>query len=144
MKTKSINTIPFQFGSVVEYKGEQYIFSHYFSNFSMIIKMDATDIDLVNTSQLKWICQLPVKFYKGFDYVITDAGLIIRQYDHKAVNFCEATKSKILKRARDSPYFYLRVKYQRNLMSIDEYHRIASECLTQHYINHKNDILIKY
>ena len=98
MKTNSIKKIPFQFGSVVEYKGEQYIFSHYFSNFSMIIKMDATDIDLVNTSQLKWICQLPVKFYKGFDYVITDAGLIIRQYDHKAVNFCEATKSKILKR----------------------------------------------
>jgi hypothetical protein len=143
MKTKNDKT-DYQFGSVFEFKGEKYIFSHKFGPCYMLITMDGTDFDLFMPRQLTWLYQLPVKFYKGFDYVVTDDNLIIGQCGVKAVNFSDAEKSEILKRASDSPYFYLRLSYNRGSISLKDYRRIVSTCLQQHCINHKHEFLVSY
>lgn len=143
MKTKIITTT-YQFGSVFECNGVKYIFSHNFANGYILFTMDGADFDLFHPKELTWLYQLPVKFYKGYDYVITDDNLILRQLGKQCPDFTDAEKAEILRRAEDSPYHYLRLSYNRGSITHEDYKRISNQCLVQHFMNHKKDYLICY
>ena len=143
MKTK-INTVSYLFGSVYEFNGVRYIFSHHFGDWYMLMTMDGKDFELIAPEKLTWLYQLPVKFDKGYDYVITDDNLILRQLGKQCPDFTDAEKAEILRRAEDSPYYYLRLSYNRGSITHEDYKRISNQCLVQHFMNHKKDYLVCY
>lgn len=139
MKTK-INTVSYLFGSVYEFNGVRYIFSHHFGDWYMLMTMDGKDFELIAPEKLTWLYQLPVKFYKGLDYVITDDELILTQSGIKYPYLDNNERADLFRRAADSPYHYLRANYNRGWTHFEDYKRTTLECLAQHFINHEADI----
>jgi len=87
---------------------------------------------------------LTVKFYKGFDYVFTDDGLIINHHSGKVVNFCKATISKLINRSRQSANHLLRAQYETRAKGYDYYRTTIYACMVDHHRKHRCDYLMGF
>jgi hypothetical protein len=145
---KSLRRTPLHFGTVIQFKGIKYIFQRYLGIRVMLLTMDAQKYEIFNrvefNKEAKWLYQLTVKFYKGFDYAFTDDGLIINHHSGKAVNFCDATKLILIERARQSANFYLRTQYEMRERGYDSYRLTICACMIDHHQKHHNDYLLGF
>lgn len=145
MKTKSIN-IPLLFGSMVLFKSTELVFLRY-EEYGPYVSCFTLDYEFVTfdkeefDNEFVWLFQHPVKFHKGFDYCICDDGTFVNHYLGCVETFSPGITKEMLTRAENSPYHLLRQSYLNGLRTHQEYHRVTTECLLQHFKTHKFEYL---